>query len=220
MSLCIGWFIPAFYEWTDSDQSRPSPLLWQMPLGAAIAVGLLTAALPWLPILKVKTAQEVRVSLRFQLRTLLGITTAVAVVLTGFMQSPLVASYVVSAATLVYFLVFFVLNREQRLQAATLIACMMFPYAWIIAYDELGNMLSDVLRMATGLPAFLPGMYLNLLLQQGVDSIWLCVLLSAIELGIGIWMLKLGPKRTLSYLLLVILTSSMGSLIFHALCLA
>jgi uncharacterized protein involved in response to NO len=37
ISATCGWFVPAFYDWTGADQSRPSPLMWQVPL--AIAVG-------------------------------------------------------------------------------------------------------------------------------------------------------------------------------------
>ena len=97
---------------------------------------------------------------------------------------------------------------------------MLFPYVWIIAYDEVDRLLPEIYQWVPGMPAFFPGMFMNSLLDLGFQSAWPAVLLTAMELGIGIWLIQLGPKRTLAYLLFVALTASMGSLVFHALCLA
>ncbi len=50
ISATCGWFVPAFYDWTGADQSRPSPLMWQVPLAVAIGAFLFSVALPWIPI--------------------------------------------------------------------------------------------------------------------------------------------------------------------------
>ena len=42
VSFFVGWFVPDYYEWTGSDQSRPSPLVGQTALGmiaGAVFVG-------------------------------------------------------------------------------------------------------------------------------------------------------------------------------------
>lgn len=69
-SLLVGWFLPAFYAWTDSDQSRPSPLLWQIPLSSAIVGVVFCVALPWLPIVSANTNTERGVFLRYRPRAL------------------------------------------------------------------------------------------------------------------------------------------------------
>ena len=107
MSLVVGWLIPAFYEWTDSDQSRPSPLLWQVPLIAPIAAVMFVATLPWLTVLSVEKTSQAGMPLQFRMRTLLGATIVVAVCLAGMMTFPLGVSYLVSAVTLVCFVAFF-----------------------------------------------------------------------------------------------------------------
>ncbi len=50
------------------------------------------------------------------------------------------------------------------------------------------------------------------------DSTWLAMLLTAIEVAVGTWFICLGPKRTIAYLLIVLLMSAMGSLVFYQLC--
>jgi len=62
ISVFAGWNIPAFYEWTDSDQSRPSPLLWQVPLAVAINSFIFCLALPWLPIAGDHANDTIRIS--------------------------------------------------------------------------------------------------------------------------------------------------------------
>ncbi len=47
-----------------------------------------------------------------------------------------------------------------------------------------------------------------------------CVLLTAVEVVIGIGIVRLGPKRTIAYLLLVMQLSLLGSLMFYQLCIA
>lgn len=218
-SLFVGWLIPGFYAWTDSDQSRPSPLLWQVPLWSAIAAVLFSAALPWLPILQSSPPHEQRPRTRFGLRTLLGITATVAVMLAAMTKFPLVVSCVASFIAFAYLVSFCVRNPQHRLSAATLISCMVLPYAWVIAYDELDRLIPAILWMFIGFPAFFPGAVMSSLLGQNFgNSYWPSVLLTAIELGVGMWVIHLGPKRTIAYLLFAMLTSAMGSLVFYQLC--
>ena len=73
-SLLVGWFIPRFYIWTDSDQSRPSPLLWQVPLGSIVVSMAFCVVLPWLPIANQTSNKTSQQRLLFSIRTLLLIT--------------------------------------------------------------------------------------------------------------------------------------------------
>ncbi len=220
-SLLVGWCIPGFYAWTDSDQSRPSPLLWKVPLWSAIGSVVFCMVLPWLPIRIERTKETPRSQMRFSLRMLLVITTAVAVAIPLLAKFPLVVGGIVCAGAFAYFIAFCVRNPQHRMAASALVACMALPYAWVVGYDELGRILPDLAVMFAGMPAFVPSLLIGGMLGQHFqESQWLAFLLTAIELAVGIWMIRLGPKRTIAYLLLVVQMSALGSLVFYQLCIA
>lgn len=216
--LLVGWFIPGFYGWTDSDQSRPSPLLWKVPLWSAIGSVAFCMALPWLPIPIKSSNDAARPRIRFSLRTLLMLTTGVSVAIALLVKFPLVMSGIVCAGAFAYFIAFCVRNPQHRMAAATLVACMTLPYAWVIGYRGLGRILPDLAVMFAGMPAFVPAALIGRLFRQNMlHTPWLSLLLTALELAIGIWVIRLGPKRTIAYLLLVMQLSVLGSLFFYML---
>ena len=220
-SLLVGWFIPRFYIWTDSDQSRPSPLLWQVPLGSIIVSMAFCVVLPWLPIANQTSNKPSQQRLLYSIRTLLLITAMVAVAIVLLAKFPLLVSGIVTAGAFMYLIAFCVSNPQHRLAASALVASMNLPYVWIIGYDDLGRILPNLLVMFAGLPAFLPAAWLGRLFSQNMhDAFWLALLLTALEMVIGIWMIRLGPKRTIAYFLLVFHVSALGSLGFHMLVLA
>ncbi|WDQ17119.1 hypothetical protein [Rhodopirellula sp. P2] len=220
-SLLVGWLIPSFYAWTDSDQSRPSSLLWKVPLGSSIASLAFCLVLPWLPIRRQASSDAPRTSMRFSVRTLLILTAGVAIAIPLLAKFPLGVSAIVCAGAFAYFIAFCVRNPQHRMAAATLFACMALPYAWVVGYKELGRIFLDLVVMFAGMPAFLPAAMLSQVFgQHFLESQWLAFLLTALELVLGIWMICLGPKRTIAYLLLVMQMSAVGSLGFYMLCIA
>jgi hypothetical protein len=46
---------------------------------------------------------------------------------------------------------------------------------------------------------------------------WLAVLLTGAEMTIGAWIIRLGPRRTIAYIVFVLLMSTFGSFVLHAL---
>ena len=125
------------------------------------------------------------------------------------------------AAAFTYLIAFGIRNPSHRLAASALFACMILPYAWVIGYDELDRLLPTFFVMIGGMPAFIPAVLLGQLLGNHFqESQWLAFLLTALELVIGIWMIRLGPKRTIAYLLVVMLVSVVGSLGFYMMCIA
>jgi hypothetical protein len=103
VSLLVGWFIPGFYAWTDSNQSRPSPLLWKVPLWAAIGSVAFCLVLPWLPIASKTPSMAPAARMRFGLGTLLMLTTAVAIATALLAEFPFVVSGIVCAGSFAYF---------------------------------------------------------------------------------------------------------------------
>lgn len=221
VSLLVGWFIPGFYAWTDSDQSRPSPLLWKVPLWSAIASAAFCVALPWLPIGTKPSGDAPHKPMRFSVRTLLMITAAAAVAIPLFAKFPLVLSGIACVGSYAFLIWFCVRNPQHRMAALALMACLILPYAWVVGYDELDRILPTLAVMIAGMPAFLPAAFLSQMFGQHFqESQWLAFLLTAVELLLGIWMIGLGPKRTIAYLLLVMLISGVGSLGFYMMCIA
>lgn len=190
-------------------------------LGAAVISAAFCFALPWLPITSDESKEVPRTRMRFGLRTLLLITAGVAVAFPLLAKFPVAVTWIVCASTFAYFIAFFVRNPQHRMAAATLLACMALPFVWVINYKELDRILPHLALMFAGMPAFVPAALIGRMFGQNMHATpWLGFLLTAVELAIGIWLIRLGPKRTIAYLLLVMNVSILGSLVFHMLVLA
>lgn len=220
-SLAVGCLVPGFYQWTDSDQSRPSPLLWQVPAGIAAGSLLFCFALPWLPSIPSPSCEESRKDLRFNLRSLLIVTTCIAICIPLGLKWPLLVCGVFCFAAFLYLVAFAARNASSRLPSFALLACMLLPYSWVISYDELGRILPAIPMLLGSFPSLVPGAFLGYLFGQPFQEVqWLTYLLTAAELMVGVWLIRLGPKPTIAYLLVVMQISLLGSLAFLQLCLA
>ncbi|MCR9211811.1 MAG: hypothetical protein NXI28_26620, partial [bacterium] len=105
-----------------------------------------------------------------------------------------------------------------RLPAIALLACMMLPYAWVVRYEELDRILPALISMFPGMPTFYPAAIVGGLLGQPFhDSGWIAMLLTAAELTVGIWLIRLGPKRAIAFTPFAFLTATIGSLAFYQL---
>lgn len=218
LSLIVGRSLPGFYEWTGSDQSRPSKLLWAVPLGITILTFLFCLAIPWLPIAPFPASQRTDKKLQFRVRTLLGLTAISAVLLAAIARYPLATSSVISAGTFAYFVFWTIRNPQYRWPAAALLACMTFPYAWLLEYKELDRLLPALLWISAGLPAYFPSLLISSLLGARLpDSFWPALLLTAGEVGLGLSMIRIGSKPAIAYCCIVALVSAFGSLVFYQL---
>ncbi|TWT80192.1 hypothetical protein CA13_16050 [Planctomycetes bacterium CA13] len=221
VSLLLGLIIPGFYEWTGSDQSRPSPLIGQFALGMIIGGVAICLTLPLLPIKSDAPEAENRRPLRFHVRTLLALTAATAICIAALLKFPMIAASVLCGGAFIHFAWFFARNPQHRWPASTLLACMSLPFVWIISYDELDNILQALLFMAAGFPMLLPSaLIVGWFGHNFHESMWLSILLTGAELAIGTWLIGLGPKRTIAYLIVVTVVSVFSSFCFHALVLA
>lgn len=219
ISVAVGWFMPDFYEWTGSDQSRPSPLLWQVPMGTGVAAVAICCLLPWLPINRPESQRRSTSRWRFGLRSLLILTTAVAAAIPLFAKFPTIAGSVACAIATANLVRVAIQEESLRLPTIAFLACMLLPYAWVVHYAERDRILTHFLTMIATWPTFFPAAYLNAMLGKNLhETDWIAMLMTASEVAVGTWIICLGPKRTIAYLLLVLLTSAMGSLVFYQLC--
>ena len=217
VSFLVGWFIPRYYDWTDSDQSRSSPLVGQTALGLIVGSIVIWAVLPWVPVAEAVSGAAQSARVRFTTRAMFLMTAVVAVVIVTFTKFPLVASGGLCAFAFCYVVWFWSRFRQNRFQTTALLACMWLPFVWIIAWDELDN-LSEILWIAAGIPALFPALFIGSLFGQNPhEAMWLAVLLTGAEMAVGTWIIRLGLRRTIAYVVFVFLMSTFGSFVLHAL---
>jgi hypothetical protein len=218
ISLLLGCLIPAFYDWTGSDQSRPSPLIWQTALGLTVSAAVVCFALPWLPIRDEAEHRAAPVRFQFKLRTLLAMTAGVAAIIAALAEFPMLVSSILCAISFGCVVRYWVLYRCHRWATAALTACMYLPFFWIFMDGEPKHLFPEILWMASGLPSLFPALLIGGLLGQNQhDTMWLPVLLTGVVLAAGILSIRMGPRRTLACLLIVLLMSTFGSFVLNAL---
>jgi hypothetical protein len=211
-----GWSIPEFYDWTGADQSRPAPLMWQVPLGVSLVGLFLCVSLPWIPV--TGWAEELpQRSLQFQLKTLLIVTGAVAVAIATGTQFPVAVANACVVLALLAALWLTLHQRQWRLPIVALLTCLFMPFIWLLGYEELTNIRS-ILPMAAGLPNLLPAAFMGYLLGWNLhEGGWVSIVITAIQITVGLGLIRLGTKRTVAFLLVSLLSSLMSSLILNAL---
>jgi hypothetical protein len=75
-----------------------------------------------------------------------------------------------------------------------------------------------MLGMVSGLPAFFFAMLFGSLTRQHSQELgWLAMLLTSAELVIGVWIIRLGTKRFIAYLVFVLIAAIFGSFMLNAL---
>ena len=219
----FGWMIPTFYEWTDSNQGRPTPVLVQAAW-SLVSIGILSWFLiPWLPIRataasdsQVATAQEQSNRFQFNLRWLFVITTIVAIAIAGISNGPVAFCILLWVVAFVGASLMVSKELSWKWQLGALLACMYFPFAWVLVWKTFRNASWTLLIGVIGLPALLPGATVAGLFGKHPDQfIWLYILLTAVEIAIGFWLIRTGPRRTTAYLVLVMLLSIYGSMFLN-----
>ena len=221
LSAVIGWSIPAFEEWTEGDQSRPSPLVPRFMIGFAVTAVAIWILLPFLPISDHREESESgRLPIVFSLKSMLIAIVPVSVGMFFVTAFPFPASAVLCGLAFVLYGWNLYRYPGLRLALISLLACMIMPYLWLIGYDELDRLLPDVIWMTCAFPGFYPGMMIGSLLGQHHDNAWwITVLTTATELVVGIGLIHLGPKPAIAWLVLVMVMSIFGSMTFLLMCL-
>jgi hypothetical protein len=217
----IGFYVPAFYEWSGSEQRRIAPIVGQAFAGLVLVTLTVCATLPWINLDTSQPTKTDTASRRFQLRTILIATGCVAILFGALRWFPTTASVVVWLLMAGVFVREIVHRTGGRLILIGLLATAYGPYLWFIIPNRLSQSsieMSEMLCMVLGLPAILPSMLAARFIQQHPsEMIWLPVLITSIELAAGLLMIRFGPKRTIAYCMLVLLVSTFGSFALDAL---
>ena len=171
-SFLIGRLIPAFYDWSGADQSRPSPIVNQVAIGLLVFAVAICLALPWLPVTEDPSKCAAGGKFQIKLRTMLTVTAVIAAILAIFRT---IALNVVGNGLFVLALAaavrFWVIYHNCRWQMLSLVACMYFPFAWILQFEELSHLSIGFLWMVNGLPGLIPTLLVSRLVQQHPDQL-------------------------------------------------
>ncbi|TWT74501.1 hypothetical protein Pla123a_33240 [Posidoniimonas polymericola] len=217
-SLLVGCLVPWFYEWTGSEQSRMSPLVGQAAIAMCVLAAVVCAALPWAPLASPTPRGDARPRFRFTIRLLLAATAALAVVVAAGVRYPLVVSGALCAVAYGYAGWVGGRSRDRRWPIAALLACMLLPFVWVFFYEELERLWPSIFWIMGGAPVLFSAILINSLLGQGMNETpWLAVLLTAVELALGVWLVQQGPRRAIAYIVIALLVSTFGSFVLNAL---
>ncbi|MCA9190331.1 MAG: hypothetical protein KDB03_01160 [Planctomycetales bacterium] len=213
-----GWFIPAIYDWSGSDQSRPSPVLWQGPLALACLVVLTCFALPWLPLTSWTNPDNQHARGRFGLGNMLVVTSGVALLLGIGARLP--------TASMILALVFTTglvgrswwVAPQLRVPIAALLGILYLPFAWILGYGELSNMMPEVLLLSLYLPGLFPAAVANYIVPNDIyPRHLLAAFLVCAEILFGLWLIHGGSRRTLAYFAFLSIACWLSALVLYAL---
>ena len=98
---------------------------------------------------------------------------------------------------------------------------MCLPFVWFIGYGEIAHIWKGLFAIAAGLPMLLPAAWLASWFGTNFHSEpWISILLTGIELFVGTWVIRLGTKLAIAYLIFALLLSVFSSFGLHALVLA
>jgi hypothetical protein len=102
-------------------------------------------------------------------------------------------------------------NQADRWAVVALFSCMYLPYLWLGLDRSLLQML-ELPAVIIGFPAFIPQLFIGGIIgQRTVEWFWMGALLTAIQMRVGFWMIQLGPKPTIAFLVYSLLASLFGS---------
>lgn len=221
----VGWMVPTFYDWSGANQSYSTPEFDQMFWSLIVFGCLAWFVVPWLPM---KDAPVETVSLKetmtgvkskrfqFNLYPLLMAMMGAAIFFALISHQSVVLCILIWVVAFVAAVRMIVKHLRWRWQFSALLACMYFPFAWVISAKFFKDLNAELLMGAMGLPSFLPALFLGRMFDTHVKEIvWLWGVLMVVELAIGFWLIRKSPKGTIAYFVLVMLISIYGSMFLN-----
>lgn len=230
LSACvIGIFLPAYYDWSGADQSRPSPWIpfafavlgvvvalsylvlgllhfyWRIPSAAAIKNG-------WYPL--VFAVGVVGVLSALQANTI----QSGAIQSSGLRTLVLILSFIAWGVVVIWGCYQAYQHARLRWALAALLVSCYGPLLWIFVgkYSQYTSLLA--IPFLVGAPLLVPTGFLGMVLGVNLQELmWLANGLTTIAIAVGLAFMHLGEKRALGYTLLLLVISAAGSMAFHSL---
>lgn len=215
--VAFGVGMERYYDWTGSDQSRPSPLV---PL-TALTILLIDAVMVSILIVRHfrdRSTHVVEAANRFGIRHILVATALTAIFAASTkVTCPPAVSVILTVAVLIALITWAVRVVALRARLGILLICTFSPYVWLLFPVWKGS-LSNWLLLVPSLAMFLPSMVLNSLLGFRLDDNPLTLsLLSSTGLVLSTWLCAQSPRRAALAHIAMGTQSLFGSFVLHAL---
>ena len=217
VSAAVGWGIPWFHDWSGTQQSHRSPLIFRM--GIALTAGgiALCFLLPrlLLPRHTSESAKQPPIWFRFTMRRVLVVIALTAIWVGGSPQLDVAVCRFNFIGIFCYAGWLLRHNQADRWAVVALFSCMYLPFLWLGLDRGLLQML-ELPAVIIGLPAFVPQLLIGVVIgQRTVEWFWMGAVLTAIQMRVGFWMIHLGPKPTITFLIYSLLASLFGSFLLY-----
>lgn len=220
VSAVAGWGIPWLHEWSGTQQSQRSPVIIRLGIGllaGGIALLLLLPGL-WNPRHSQEPDNQLAIPFWFTIRRVL-VVIVLAAILMGSVSylAPAASRFLCSFGMLCYGGWLMRKTQPDRWSVVALVSCMFLPYLWLARDRSVIQMLEiQAMILGGGLPAFIPQLLIGEVTgQRTVEWFWMGALLTALQLRVGFWMIRLGPERTISFLVYSLLASLFGSFVLY-----
>lgn len=229
----VGWMIPTFYDWSGADQSY-STLAFDQMYWSLIAFGCLTwFVIPCLPMedavnedTLAEDPPEEKASFernpkrfQFNLYSLMVVTTILAILLALLAHQSVVLrlSILIWVVAFVSVVRMIVKDLPWKWQFSALLACMYFPYVWVLTERAFKNASWELLCSAIGLPCFVPVVFIGRFVfgTRAENMVWLWILMVVVEAAIGFCLIRKLPRCSIAYFVLVMLMSIYGSMFLN-----
>lgn len=219
----IGFFIPAYYDWSGADQSRPSPWI-PAAIGTLFAFSLLVSlgllwghskGLVWLS----ASEQRLRLKRPWDGFTMACVALVIAVALAALKLASfaVIWSFIALLCVLAWCVYHAWLYPRLRWPMLALVFGCGLSFLWILVgkYSQDGN--PGVLLFLPGAPMLLPAGYTGMLLGVNLhEVVWLANIYMALVYALGVGLMHIGQKRAIAFTLFMIVISIASSFGFHA----
>ncbi len=217
VSLIVGLSVPAFYDWTGADQSKPPDRGYGVLIGLAVCAGVVCLVLPWLPLPAVPELRHGRIGRpQFSLRAIMIATTLLAISLAGAVAvkgGALVLCGGLFGLSIAYAAWLAIPSKSARLPLITWAACTCLPFIWLVTWRQSSLRWWTFALCPNGLSSVIAGYLWGV---HPTDLAWVSLLAASLELWIAIGMMRSGPKWTLAYFVILLVYMSVGSLGLNA----
>ncbi|TWT68305.1 hypothetical protein [Crateriforma conspicua] len=225
-----GLSIPGFYDWTESDQSDQSHLLWIIPLASWSISSVLcfVAGRYWPGAFRLDGDSSVcsggtsgRSELgqaRYGLRWLLMVPLVVAAVIVGCQKIPLATTVVVCIGAWSAWGFSLWRRRMVRPELAVLVLGMMLPFVWVYTDAALINEFPWTVLASLAMPGILTAMLSGQFLESSIHQAeWLPFITTAVHLLFGVVVIRFHARLGHYFILFITHVSLMGSIVLQML---
>ena len=213
VSAVAGWGIPWSFEWSNTQQGQVYPRIILLGIGLMAGGIALCFLLPrlLLPRHTSESNKQPPIWFRFTMRRVLVVIALTAIWVGSSPQLEVAASRFLCISLLCYAGWLMRHHRADRWAVVALFSCMFLPYLWL-AFDRSLMRMLETPAIIIGFPAFIPQLLIGVVIgQRTVEWFWMGALLTAIQMSVGFWMIRLGPKRTIAFLVYSLVASLLGS---------